>query len=318
MNRVTKLLGIKYPIISAAMSWVTSAKFVAAVSNAGGMGVLGPNAGQNNSARSLEEFVESVRSEIRKVRELTDRPFAVNYILPFDANGTSSFTNALFDVLVEENVNIVVVIGVIMHRNEIEKLKKHGFTVIYRPINPTVQNLIEAETAGVDALIVTGNEAGGHISQYEISLFTLVPQATDSLKIPVIAAGGVIDGRGVKAVMDLGAEGVYMGTRFVATHENPASDAAKQVILQVTSDEFLRLEGANERTIPTIGGKRAFQLIKEGKLDEAGTYIKNGFKTGILDGNLEVGTISISPSAGGIKEIKTCKQVIDEIVNVIS
>lgn len=127
-----------------------------------------------------------------------------------------------------------------------------------------------------------GNEAGGHINQHEISLFTLVPQVTDSLKIPVIAAGGVIDGRGVKAVMDLGAE------------------------------------GANERTIPTIEGKRAFQLIKEGKLDGAGTYIKNGFKTGLLDGNLEIGTISISPAAGGIKEIKTCKQVIDDIVNVIS
>ncbi|WFR60936.1 nitronate monooxygenase [Paenibacillus amylolyticus] len=116
----------------------------------------------------------------------------------------------------------------------------------------------------------------------------------------------------------MGAQGVYMGTRFIATVENPASHAAKRAIVQVNSEEIIELEGVHERTIPTPGGLKAYELIKEGKDEEAIPYHKNGYKEALLLGNLDQGTISVSPSAGGIQEILTCQEVIDEIVNHIN
>ncbi|WP_145049055.1 nitronate monooxygenase family protein [Paenibacillus xylanexedens] len=318
MNKITELLNIEYPIISAAMNWVTSAEFVAAVCNAGGMGVLGPNAGQTLNPTSLEEYADNVRNEIRKVKQLTNKNFAVNYIFPFDDSGAQPFTTMLFNILIEEKVKYVVAIGNQMIASEMVKLKKHGITVLYRPITPTVQNIMEAEKHGADAVIVTGSEAGGHISQYNVSLFTLLPQVTAAVSLPVIAAGGIIDGRGAKAAFAMGAQGVYMGTRFIATVENPASHAAKRAIIQVNSEEMIELEGVHERTIPTPGGIKAYQLIKEGKAQEAVPYHKNGYKEALLLGNLDQGTISVSPSAGGIQEILTCQEVIDEIVNQIN
>ncbi|MCG7378809.1 nitronate monooxygenase [Paenibacillus sp. ACRSA] len=318
MNKINELLNIEYPIISAAMNWVTSAAFVAAVSNAGGMGVLGPNAGQTLNPNSLEEYADNVRNEIRKVKQLTTKNFAVNYIFPFDDSGNNPFTTLLFNILIEEEVKYVVAIGSQMIPSEMVKLKKHGITVLYRPITPTVENIMEAEKHGADAVIVTGSEAGGHISQYNVSLFTLLPQVTAAVSIPVIAAGGIIDGRGAKAAFAMGAQGVYMGTRFIATVENPASRAAKQAIVDVKSHEMIELEGVHERTIPTPGGITAHQLIKEGKAQEAVPYHKNGYKEALLLGNLDQGTISVSPSAGGIQEILTCQEVIDEIVNHIN
>ncbi|WP_039834017.1 NAD(P)H-dependent flavin oxidoreductase [Paenibacillus sonchi] len=317
-NRITKLLNIDYPVISAAMNWVTSAEFVAAVSNAGGLGVLGPNAGQNMPASSLEQFSGNLKSEIRKVKQLTNKTFAVNYIFPHNEDESSPFTNALFDVLVEEQVKTVVAIGFKMIRSEVEKLKKHGFTILYRPINPTVQSSIEADQLGVDALIVTGREAGGHISQYDISTSSLVSQVTSVVSVPVIAAGGIVDGKGAKAVFAMGAEGVYMGTRFITALENPASITAKQAIINVNSEDFLELEGANERTIPTEAGKKAYELLKNGQKEEALKYYKDGIKIGILEGDLVNGTLSISPAAGGIKQINTCKEIIEEVAHSIS
>ncbi|MGQ8872210.1 NAD(P)H-dependent flavin oxidoreductase [Paenibacillus sp. TSA_86.1] len=317
MNKITELLNIEYPIISAAMNWVTSAEFVAAVCNAGGMGVLGPNAGQTLNPTGLREYADNVRNEIRKVKRLTNKNFAVNYIFPLDDSGTLPFGTLLFDILVEEEVKYVVAIGNQMVASEMIKLKEQGITVIYRPLNPTVHNILEAEEHGADAVIVTGSEAGGHFSQYNISLFTLLPQITSVVNLPVIAAGGIIDGRGAKAAFAMGAQGVYMGTRFIATVENPASHAAKQAIINVKSEEMLELEGVYERTIPTPGGIKAYQLINEGNTLDAVPYHKNGYKETLLLGNLDQGTISVSPSAGGILEILTCQEVIDEIINHI-
>ncbi|MEK4660611.1 nitronate monooxygenase [Priestia sp. FSL H7-0729] len=199
----------------------------------------------------MEEYAENIRNEIRKVKQLTNKSFAVNYMFPLDESGTNPFTTLLFNILVEEEVKYVVAIGNQMIPSEMEKLKKQGITVLYRPITPTVQNTMEAEKHGADAVIVTGSEAGGHISQFNVSLFTLLPQVTSVVGLPVVAAGGIIDGRGAKAAFAMGAQGVYMGTRFIATVENPASRAAKQAIIEVHSEELLELEGVHERTIPT-------------------------------------------------------------------
>lgn len=316
-NRITNLLNIEYPIIAAAMNWVTSATFVAAVGNAGGMGVLGPNTGQYDPATSLDEMAENLRKEIKKTKELTDKPFAVNYILPMDDTQKNPYNTAIFNILMEENVKIVVAIGFSSTPNEIKKLKDNNITVLYRPVSPTTTWLVDAEKLGVDAIIATGREAGGHISRHDISTFSLVQQITSLVSIPVIAAGGIIDGKGAKAMFALGAEGVYMGTRFLVTHENPASDSAKQAIINANSEDFLELEGTGERTINTVGGQKIYNLHKEGNSEEAMKLQKNGYKVSLLDGDLDNGTISVSPAAGGIKEIKSCKEVIDEIVHYI-
>ncbi|SNT51783.1 enoyl-[acyl-carrier protein] reductase II [Bacillus sp. OK838] len=318
-NRITNLIGIKYPVISAAMTWVTSAEFVAAVSNAGGMGVLGPNAGQKEKATSAEDMADRLTKEIRKVRELTNKPFAVNYIFPMGGASEDPFTNAVFEVLVKENVKNVIAIGQRVVDREMKRLKEHNINVIYRDLSPTVEKLVEAAKTGVDALIVTGYEAGGHMSDFKISTLSLVPQVTSLVKIPVIAAGGIIDGRGAKAAFSMGAEGVYMGTRFIATKENPASIETKNAIINVKSEEFIEFKSGTGhlRTIPTEAGKKALELINQGKPKEAYKYYGEGFKIGMLDGDLVNGTVSVSESAGGIKQILTCQEVVEEIVRSI-
>lgn len=315
-NRVTTLLNIKYPIISAAMTWVTSAEFVAAVSNAGGLGVLGPNAGQNEASSTPLENAENLRKEIRKVKQLTDKPFAVNYIFPMEDAIEDPFTSAIYDVLIEEKVKVVVAIGHDVVQHEVERLKEQNITIIYRDLNPTVEKLMEAEKSGVDALIVTGYEAGGHMSEYKISTLSLVPQVTKKVSLPVIAAGGIIDGIGAKAAFDMGAEAIYMGTRFIATTENPASIVAKKAILSAKSEDFIEFKsGAGHlRTLPTEAGKKALELINLGKADEAYLCYKNGFKLGLLEGDLTNGTISVSEAAGGITEIISCAEVINQIM----
>jgi enoyl-[acyl-carrier protein] reductase II len=230
-----------------------------------------------------------------------------------DNNTEDPFTNAIFDILVEEKVKNVIAIGQKVIQKEVNRLKKHNINIIYRDLSPTVQKLVEAGKSGVDALIATGYEAGGHMSDYKISTLSIVPQVTSLVEIPVIAAGGIIDGKGALAAFGMGAEGVYMGTRFIATKENPASEATKQAILNVKSEEFI----GHLRTIPTVAGKKAFELINQGKPEEAYKYYGNGFKVGMLDGDLVNGTISLSEAAGGIKEIKTCAEVINEIMNTL-
>ena len=301
------------------MTWVTSAEFAAAVSNAGGMGVLGPNAGQTEKSSSPADTAERLRKEIHKVQLFTDKLFAVNYIFPMGNKLEDPFTNAIFDVLVEEKVKNVIAVGQKVIQKEISRLKEHNINVIYRDLNPTAQKLVEAEKSGVDALIATGYEAGGHMSDYKISTLSIVPQGTSLVEVPVIAAGGIIDGKGAQAAFAMGAEGVYMGTRFIATKENPASDATKQAILKVNSEEFIEFKSGigHLRTIPTEAGKKALDLINQGKPEEAYAYYGNGFKIGMLDGDLVNGTISVSEAAGGIKEIKTCAEVINEIMSTV-
>ena len=281
-NRVTTLLNIKYPIISAAMTWVTSAEFVAAASNAGGLGVLGPNVGQNETSSTPLENAENLRKEIRKVKQLTDNPFAVNYIFPMEVQVKIRLLVLYMMSLSKKKLNCVVAIGQGVVQHEVERLKEQNITIIYRDLNPTVGKLIKAEKSGVDALIVTSYEAGGHMSEFKISTLSLVPQVTKKVSLPIIAAGGIIDGIGAKAVFDMGAEAICMGTLFIATTENPASISAKKAILSAKRENFIEFKSGTShlRTLPTEAGKKALELINLGKADEAYPYYKNGFKLG--------------------------------------
>ncbi|WP_405152289.1 NAD(P)H-dependent flavin oxidoreductase [Paenibacillus sp. FSL K6-0108] len=168
MNRVTEILGIDLPVIQAPMSWVTSGELVAAVSNAGGMGTLGPNAGQTTVASNAIETAERLRNEIRKTRKLTDKPFGVNYILTPVGAGEKPYSTAILNVLIEEKVKVVFTVGG-SNPSEVKKLKELGFTVVYRELTPSIEGAKAAEQAGADIIVATGFDEGGssRISQLE-------------------------------------------------------------------------------------------------------------------------------------------------------
>lgn len=312
-SRVTKLLNIQYPVIQAAMTWLTSAEFVAAVSQAGGLGVLGPNAGQKEKARNAIDAAEKMREQIQKVRVLTNKPFAVNYLLPIKGNDTTfRYAEPILNVLCEENVDAVIAVsyGEESEHSSIEKLKHAGIKVIYREISPTVKNSVKAQGLGVDALIITGHEAGGYLSQHRISTLTLLPQVTDVVSLPVIAAGGVFDAKTARAAFSMGAEGVYMGTRFINTFECPADDRCKKEIIRVSSQELWE-SSTPSGLVRLSSGRGNVETTLNTKTD----YI-DGFRRGMLLGDLENAFICVSESAGGIHNIVSCEDVIKEVMAV--
>ena len=207
MNRITEMLGIKYPIIQGAMQDVAKVGLVAAVSNAGGLGVLA----------SGQDTPEQVREEIHKVKELTDKPFAVNLMF------LNKRAPEIVDVVIEEGVKIVTT-GAGTPKLYMPKLKEAGIKVM--PVIPNVKIAKKMEDLGVDAVIAEGMESGGHIGT--MASQTLWPQVVDAVNIPVIAAGGIADNRGVKAAMAMGAEGVQCGTIFSISKESPVGDNWKK------------------------------------------------------------------------------------------
>lgn len=226
-NRICKLLGTPYPIIQAPMNWVSGAELAAAVSNAGGLGTIGPNTGVDDITSDVELTGERMRSQIRKVRCLTKAPFAVNVVV--GVGEALKFSEKVVDVLMEEAVPVAVVsVG----RPDIytDKLKAAGTTVLHAV--STARHAQNAEAAGVDAVICEGFEAGGHKGFTELTTLTLTPMVADAVRIPVIAGGGIGDARGVLAVLVLGADGIYMGTRFMLTKESQSHPRVKSAIVE--------------------------------------------------------------------------------------
>lgn len=211
-NRVTEILGSKYPIILGAMRFITLAKMAAAMSNAGGFGLI--------AASGME--AEPLRKQIRKARELTDKPIGIN-IPVYRPNAFDAL-----EIAIEEGIKTITTSAGDAGKL-IKRIKEAGIKVLH--LAPTVDMAKKAEDAGVDAVIAVGMEAGGHVGRDEVSTLTLIPQAVDAVKIPVVAAGGIGDARGWVAVHALGAEGIQMGTRFLTTEECPISDVYKQAIL---------------------------------------------------------------------------------------
>lgn len=312
MNRVTQVLGIKKPIIQAPMSWITSAEMVAAVSNAGGIGILGPHAGQNTNSNDPVEIGERLRKEIKKTKQLTNKPFGVNYNLGRGRLEDHPISNQILKVCVEENVKVLAVVGP-PNEQGIKKMKKLGFTVIFREGNPTVAGAKAAETAGADIIVATGFEAGGGVPSNQIGTMTIVPLIVDAVNIPVVATGGIVDKRTVNAAFALGAEGVYLGTRFIVTKESPASEATKQDIIKHGSEDLILVKtpyGLLRSTPHTLA-------LQASKGDSNGIIGGESFKLGLLDGKLEEGFLTISNAIGQIKEIKTCKEIVDELMEDI-
>ena len=314
-NRICEILGIEKPVIQGPMVWLTDAFLAAAVSNAGGMGSLGPNAGQTVVTRDPLETAERMRQEIRKVRALTDKPFSVN-VLP--AEGIEDvFTPPMLKVIYEEKVPVVTFVGNV-NAKMFAEFKERGIKIVYRPLNPSPENARAAEEAGADIFVATGFDEGGTLPAKVLGTFSIVPLIADAVKIPVMAAGGIVDSRTFNAALALGAEGVYCGTAFLMSKESRMAENVKQAVLKATARDLLLF-----RTLPdwyrSLPGDLANELVA---MDKAGATNQElgkkmgGFanlRVGMLEGDMNKGYVSVGLGISQIHEIKSVKVIIDDM-----
>ena len=293
---ITKLLGIKYPVFQGAMAQIARHQLASAVSNAGGLGIIA----------SGGMSPEQLREEIVNCKKYTDKPFAVNLMLMMHN------INEIIDVIIDEGVGIVTT-GAGTPRKYMPKLKEAGIKVI--PVIPSVKAAKKMEELGCDAVVVEGMEAGGHVG--ESTTMALLPQVTSAVNIPVIAAGGIADGRGVAAAYCLGASGVQMGTVFLATEECPVSENYKNAILEavdtsttLTGTKF----GAPVRGIKNELTKRYHELEeKSSTLMELEELTLGSLRKAAYEGDVENGSIMSGQIAGLVNEIRPVKDVIEGI-----
>ena len=299
MNQITQLFNIKYPIIQGGMVWVSGWKLASAVSNAGGLGLIG--------AGSM--YPDVLREHIQKCKKATDKPFGVNVPMLYPQ------VDELMDIIVEEDVKIVFT-SAGNPKTWTSFLKEKGITVVH--VVSSVKFAIKAESTGVDAIVCEGFEAGGHNGREETTTFTLIPMVKESITIPVIAAGGIGNGRGMLAAMVLGADGVQIGSRFAATEESSAHVNFKQKIIDVKDgDTHLTLkELAPVRLIKNKFYQEIQELYKENPTKEEliGLLGRARAKKGIFEGDLDNGELEIGQIAGIINKISSAKDILEEIV----
>jgi len=299
MNRITELLKIKYPIIQAGMIWCSGWKLASAVSNAGGLGLIG----------SGSMTPDVLREHIRKCKIATDKPFGVNIPLLY-ANAEE-----LIKILIEEEVKIVFT-SAGNPAKYTKYLKDNGFTVVHVIANTKFAK--KCEDSGVDAIVAEGFEAGGHNGKEETTTMVLIPMVKEVVSIPVIAAGGIATGKAMLAAMSLGAEGVQIGSRFVTSVESSAHPAFKQKILNaLDGDTNLTLK----KIVPVRLIKNKFYFDVEKKesecasIDELSNLLGKGrAKKGMYEGDTDEGELEIGQVAGLIKEIKPAAEIINEII----
>ena len=295
---ITKLLGIEYPIIQGGMAWVAEHHLAAAVSEAGGLGLIG---GANAPA-------EVVRNEIREARKLTGKPFGVNVML------MSPHAEDIAKVVVEEGIKVVTT-GAGSPEKYMKMWKEAGIVVI--PVVASVALARRMERTGADAVVAEGTESGGHIG--EATTMTLVPQVVDAVNIPVIAAGGIADGRGLAASLMLGAKAVQMGTRFVVADESIVSEAYKDRIIaakDIDSAVTGRSHGHPVRSLRNAMTREYSKLEAEGKSFEELEYLTLGtLRKAVMEGDIVHGTVMAGQIAGLVSKKQSAKEIIDEIMS---
>lgn len=296
-TRVCEILGIKYPILQGGMAWAATYELAQGVSNAGGLGVIAAG----NAPKEI------VKKEIENIRKKTDKPFGVNIML------MSPFAEDIVDLVCEERVPVVTT-GAGNPGKYMEKFKKAGIKVI--PVVPTVALARRLEREGADALIVEGTEAGGHIG--ELTTMAIVPQVADAVDIPVIAAGGIADGRGFLAALSLGAEGVQMGTRFVCSTECIAHDNYKERIIKAKDREAIvtgRSTGYPVRVLKNKFTREYLELEKKGvSFEELEKLGAGRLRLAVMEGDMDNGSVMAGQISGLIKDIKTCEEIISNII----
>ncbi|EPF16937.1 Nitronate monooxygenase [Cedecea davisae] len=316
---VSEILGIEKTVIQGPLSWLTDARLVAAVSNAGGLGVLGPNAGltAETAASTPEETAEKLREEIRKTQKLTEKPFGVN-LIPMPENDI--WTAPIVNVIKEEGVHAVVYTGYgdgSLKPELFNELKDAGIKIIYRDINPTPENTRRAEAAGADIIVATGFDEGGTLPATALGTFSIVPLIADAAtNIPVLAAGGITDSRTALAAHALGAQGVFAGSVFISTVESRVPLSVKEKIIAANG-----LDMQLFRTVPdyyrSLPGKLADKLVTMDKDGASKEEIAKqmgglrGLRIGMLEGNTDEGYIALGTGIGSIREIKSVQDVVN-------
>lgn len=296
-TEVTKILGIEYPVIQGGMAWVAEANLAAAVSNAGGLGVIG-------AANAPAEWV---REQIRVAKKLTEQPFGVNIML------MSPYAEEIAKVVAEEGVKVVTT-GAGSPEKYMKMWKEKEIKVI--PVVASVALAKRMERCGADALIAEGCEAGGHIG--ENTTMVLVPQIVDAVNIPVIAAGGIVDGRGMAAAFLLGAKGVQMGTHFVTTTECMVHENYKKAILKakdIDSRVTGRCTGHPVRALRNQMTKKYLELEKKGAgFEELELLTLGSLRKAVVEGDVVNGSVMAGQSAAMVKEECSCKELIEKLV----
>lgn len=296
-TKLCGLVGIEYPIFQGGMAWTATGELAAAVSEAGGLGIIG----------SGQAPADWVRREIRKVKESTAKPFGVNIML------MSPYVDEIMQVIVEERVPVITT-GAGNPGKYVGMLKEIGTKVI--PVVASVALAKRLEKVGVDALIAEGMESGGHVG--EISTLPLVPQIIDAVKIPVIAAGGIADGRGLAAALALGAEGVQMGTRFMCAEECTISAKVKEMILKAKDRDTTVTGHSTGHPVRCLENKftREFSRLEREQVPAA-ELEKLGagrLRLAMVDGDTENGSIMSGQVAGAVKKIEPAAEIIRDVM----
>ncbi|HTY63719.1 MAG TPA: nitronate monooxygenase [Acidobacteriota bacterium] len=304
-NRVCDLFGIEYPILQGGMLWLASAELASAVSNAGALGVLSPYAGMDGNGDPLQ----TLRSQIHRTNNRTSKPFGVNIPIDLPVGGL------LVDILLQERIRIAITAA---GDPKIYTDLLHSAGIRVAHVVSSVKQARRAEACGVDAVIAEGMEAGGRIGPNALSLISLVPLIADAVSLPVIAAGGIVDGRGLAAAFALGADGVQLGTRFAATEECIAHPNYKQAIVDAKESDTVVTRRAS---IPTRSIRRGFTaelevLEKSGASAESiQAFVGRGrARKAQLEGDLEAGDAYAGSSVGLIREILPAAEVIEKLI----
>ena len=291
-TRITELLGIEYPIIQGGMAWVAEYHLAAAVSNAGGLGLIG----------TASAPAEWVREQIREAKKLTDKPFGINIMM------ISPYADEVAKVAVEEGVAVVTT-GAGSPEKYVKMWKEAGIKVI--PVVASVAMAKRMQRCGADALV-----AEGHIG--ENTTMVLVPQVVDAVEIPVIAAGGIADGRGIAAAFMLGAEGVQIGTRFVVTEEAQVHENYKECILKARDIDSRVTGRSTGHPVRALRNKMTKEYLEK---EQAGATFEElehltlgGLRRAVVDGDVQSGSVMAGQIAGMIKEKLTCQEVIQKLV----
>jgi nitronate monooxygenase len=303
-TRITELLGIEYPIIQGGMHYVGFAELAAAVSNAGGLGTI---------TGLTQKSADDLRNEIRKCKSMTDKPFAVN--LTFLPSLATPDYPGYVKAIVEEGVKVVETAG----RNPqqvMPALKEAGVKVIHKCTS--VRHSLKAQSIGCDAVSVDGFECGGHPGEDDVPNFILLPRAADELEIPIVASGGMADGRSLVAALSLGADGINMGTRFMATQEAPCHQNVKEALLEANELDTRLVMRPLRNTERVLNNAAAQKLLEKEtnlgdsiKIDDVLDQVAGVYPKVMVDGEMEAGVWSCGMVVGLINDIPSCKDLIE-------
>jgi enoyl-[acyl-carrier protein] reductase II len=295
-TRITEMLGIKYPVFQGGMAWIAESTLASAVSNAGGLGIIAGGSAP----------IDYLREQIRKTKSLTDKPFGVNIMLMSDN------AQDLAQLVIDEKVPVVTT-GAGNPGKYISAWKENNVKVI--PVVPSVALAKRMENSGADAVIAEGTESGGHIG--ENTTMCLVPQVADAVSVPVIAAGGIADGRGIAASFMLGAEGVQIGTKFLASEECQIHENYKNLVIKAKDTDSIvtgRFTGHPCRSVKTRFAKELLNHEKNGgSPEEFEQKTLGSLRKAVQDGNIQEGSFLCGAIAGMINEVKPCREIIEEM-----